>query len=911
MLEQQLSMRVLSGVKRMAFEKPYVFEDVPRTAGGRPLMPSAMANRLRDTLRAGAGAIVLTLLALLWLSLISWSVQDPSLTHATARSARNWLGMPGAVVSDFAIQVFGVAVLAVLLAPMFWALAALWREPVTCFGRRLATYLLSIPMLSAAAASIAAPAAWPVYTGLGGITGDVAFRLVSAPAMIASATLGRPLTGVLLAALGLICVAVSLGWTGNGGFEARTVRARSRTASVTGAVSEALGHRVEPVLTTRAAQASQTSWIKTATANITAKTATAKTATAKTASAPVSPRQKDRFGPYASTAFEPFDDSLDDEIDARTAAVSRGIAERFAPASARDLPLEGPPSGPAWQNELDHTNAPHIMQDALHDAFGGPGHMPPYAHEAPPESVFEPVAGPAPKTATAVTRTPGYKRPSLNLLQRPIGGRSKVAHTESMLRGNARLLEDAFADFGVICEIRSIVPGPVVTIYEMEMAPGINPARVISLSSDIARSVGTSCLRITPVMGRSALAVEMPNQVREPVLLRDIFDADAYRNTMDVLPVALGRNVEGRPIVADLARTPHILVAGAPGSGKTTGLNAMILSLLYKHGPDDCRFLLIDPKMLDLAAYNGIPHLLTPVVSDPHKAITALSWCVTEMEERYKRMGALGVRNIDVFNNRIRNARKRGERLARTVQTGFDSRTGEAMYVQEDMNLEPMPYIVIVIDEFASLMAVAGNEIEGAVQRLAAAAKQVGIHLIMATERPSADIVTAPLRGNLAARVSYKTASKFDSRTLVGGEGAEQLLGEGDMLYANGTGQVQRIQGPYVSQEEVVSITGALRQQGHPRYVSELTGLAPYAPPPETPVTTSRTSVAPGSTDALFDRAVAMIMRDRLASSAHLQRRLNISPAWAVQLIGRLQAEGIIGPPGENGQHPIRIGAAA
>ena len=870
----------------MASRKPYVFEDVPRTRGGRPLMPSAMANRLRDSIRMACGIVILLMIAATWLSLVSWSIQDPSLSHTTSRAARNWLGTPGAVGADLIMQTFGVAALALLLGPMFWALAFIKKETVPKFGRRVATFLATVTMLAAAASAVTAPSQWPLHPGLGGIVGDAVFRVASAPLAVANAEFGRPVAGLLLLALGLWSAVVSLGATRKGRGADKTIRHTSRTAPAVHT-----SQRVEPVLTARAGTSHDA-------------TRTNRSAVQSTRAGP---RQKDRFGPYAGFEDDANGEPADAEFEAYTETASRGIAERFAPKTDYDAPhTQVMPAA--------HSNAPHTMRDTLTEAFTTAGRGATHTHDTFDAPAYEVLPPSAPQTvrATALVKNQAYKRPSLNLLERPAGSRAKPNYTESMLRGNARLLEDVLADFGVIGEIRDIVPGPVVTIYEFDPARGTNPARVISLADDIARGMSVASVRIAAIQGRTTLAVEMPNQIREPIMLRDVLDADVYRSTMDVLPVALGRNVEGRPIVADLARIPHMLVAGANGSGKSVGINAMILSLLYKHGPEDCRFLMIDPKMLDLAAYNGIPHLLTPVVTDPHKAITALSWCVTEMEERYKRMAALGVRNIDVFNNRVRNAKKRGERLARTVQTGFDKRTGEATYVQEEMNLEPMPYIIIVMDEFAGLMAVAGNEIEGAVKRLADAAKAAGIHLIMATERPTADIVTPGLKANLTARVSYKAASKLDSRAVIGGEDAEQLLGAGDMLYANGTGQMQRVHGPYVSEEEINAVASSLREQGAPRYVEGITGSDnDVTQRTRTYVPDVRTSLSPASADALYDRAVATITRDRQASRAHLQRRLNIQPKWAASLLQRLEADGVIGAADAHGHHQVLVGAAA
>jgi len=876
----------------MAFEKPYVFEEAALRGGKRPIMPSAMANNLRDGLRSASGVLILVILGAIWLSLMSWSIQDPSYFHATSRPPGNWLGTLGANTADLIVQTFGIAALVLLLAPMLWALAMLQQDVIGKFARRSLAYVASVLLLAAAASAVPQPANWPLHAGLGGIVGDAMIRVASPVMAAAHADIARPVIAVLLLALGGWLASFSLGVSRQRFIAEKTIRTKPRGVTITPHVSP----RVEPVLTARP-------------------TAPIPPSARATHAATTPPRHNDRFGPYAETALEPaIDDPSDTEFDGFTDAASSGIAARFAPQTAHAEPhLEPAWPHPALHHGYHHTapNAPHAMHETLADAFPAPGfdaQLGNDPYEALPQTTVRTAS------ATALARTQAYKRPSLNLLERPAGARSKPGYTEAMLRGNARFLEDVLADFGVIGEIRDITPGPVVTIYELEPARGTNPARVISLSDDIARGMSVPSVRIAPIQGRSTLSVELPNQVRETVMLRDVFDADVYRSTMDVLPVALGRSIEGRPIVADLARTPHMLVAGANGSGKSTGINAMILSLLYKHGPDDCRFLMIDPKMLDLAAYNGIPHLLTPVVTDPHKAITALAWCVTEMEERYKRMATLGVRNIDVFNNRVRNAKKRGERLGRTIQTGFDTTTGQATYVHEDMNLDPMPFIVIVMDEFADLMAVAGRDIEGAVKRLAEAAKAAGIHLIMATERPSTDIATPALKPNLAARISYKAASKLDSRAVLNTEGAEQLLGAGDMLYANGTGSVQRVHGPYVSQEEINAVASSLRQQSAPRYVPGLTGPdhdTTQLTRTVTPDPSTARPLMPVSDDALYDRAVATIIRDRQASIPHLQRRLNISPAWAASLLQRLEQSGLIGPANEHGHHQIRVGAAA
>ena len=500
-----------------------------------------------------------------------------------------------------------------------------------------------------------------------------------------------------------------------------------------------------------------------------------------------------------------------------------------------------------------------------------------------------------------------YRRPSLNILKRPPASRPGAEHTQPVLRGNARLLEDVLNDFGIKAEIKGIRPGPVVTLFEVEPARGIKASRIIALGEDIARSMSAVSARVAAVPGRNVIGIELPNVRRDTVYLRDLLEHDAWRTTEAQLPVVLGRSIGGEPVIADLARMPHLLVAGTTGSGKSVGVNALILSLLYRQSPAECRFLMIDPKMLELSVYNGIPHLLAPVVTDPHKAAAALGWAVSEMEERYKRMAQLGVRNIDMFNVRINNARKRGELLGRTVQTGFDEQTGEGIYVREDMAAEPMPYIVIVVDEFADLMAVAGKEVEGVVQRLAQMARAAGIHLVMATQRPSVDVVTGTIKANFPTRIAFKVASKIDSRTIINEIGAEQLLGAGDMLYGPGSGQMLRVHGPFVSDEEVKRVANALREQGAPDYVEALSRQLEAGPAP------AGGAAAPSpadSADDLFDRAVAIVHRDGKASTSYLQRRLGLGYNRAADLIDRMEQEGIVSPADNVGRRRVLIGEA-
>jgi S-DNA-T family DNA segregation ATPase FtsK/SpoIIIE len=545
---------------------------------------------------------------------------------------------------------------------------------------------------------------------------------------------------------------------------------------------------------------------------------------------------------------------------------SRAIAERFAPASADRLAKHSPASPEQVQPALAKS------QRGKSGLFGG----------------------------LRTSRASGYRPPPANLLKRPQASQSRPGITQNVLRGTARLLEEVLADFSIKGEVRDIKPGPVVTLFEVEPARGTKSSRVVGLADDIARSMSVTSARAAVVPGRNVIGIELPNMRRETVYLREILESDAFRSTDAVLPMALGKSIGGDPVVADLARMPHLLVAGTTGSGKSVGINAMVLSLLYRCSPEDCRLLMIDPKMLELSVYNGIPHLLTPVVTDPHKAIAALNWVVGEMEERYKRMASLSVRNIEAFNARVRKAQSRGQMIARTVQTGFDNETGQAIYQKQEMQTGTMPYIVVVVDEFADLMTVAGKEIDAAIQRLAQMARAAGIHLIMATQRPSVDIVTGTIKANFPTRISFKVASKIDSRTILNEQGAEQLLGQGDMLYSMGSGQTMRAHGPFVSDEEVESIAETLRRQDPPRYID---GVTDAPPSPDSVSSEERES----RQDDLYDKAVAIVLRDRKASTSYLQRRLSIGYNRAADVVERMEREGVIGPANNVGRREILI----
>ncbi len=466
------------------------------------------------------------------------------------------------------------------------------------------------------------------------------------------------------------------------------------------------------------------------------------------------------------------------------------------------------------------------------------------------------------------------------------------------------LLESVLNDYGVQGTIREIRPGPVVTLYELEPAPGIRSARVIGLADDVARSLSVTAVRIATVPGRNVIGIEVPNAKRETVFLSELLGSADWASHPGKLALALGKDIGGTPVIADLARMPHLLIAGTTGSGKSVGINAMILSILYRLSPDQCRLIMIDPKMLELSVYEGIPHLLAPVVTEPAKAVTALKWTTREMERRYRAMSQLGVRNVQGYNDRVTEALARGEVVTRRVQTGFDSETGKPVHEEQPLALKPLSYIVVVIDEMADLMMVAGKEVEAAVQRLAQMARAAGIHVIMATQRPSVDVITGTIKANFPTRISFQVISKFDSRTILGEQGAEQLLGQGDLLHMQGGGRIARVHGPFVADREVEDIVAFLRAQAEPTYDDEVTeGLDDEGDGGNAAL--SGIAGAGEGEKGLFDQAVAVVTREGKASTSFIQRHLSIGYNRAAKLIEQMEKEGVISAANHVGKREV------
>ena len=491
-----------------------------------------------------------------------------------------------------------------------------------------------------------------------------------------------------------------------------------------------------------------------------------------------------------------------------------------------------------------------------------------------------------------------YQIPPLDLLEPPPEPSTIRTADKDALTQNAKLLESVLEDFGIQGEIVKVRPGPVVTLYELEPAPGTKTARVVGLSDDIARSMSALSVRIAVVPGRSVIGIELPNMNRDTVFLRELLAADVFERQSGDLTLVLGKDIGGAPMLVDLARMPHLLIAGTTGSGKSVAINTMILSLLYRRTPKECRFIMIDPKMLELSVYDGIPNLLAPVVTDPSKAVVALKWTVREMEDRYRAMSQLGVRNITGYNARLTEARKKKEVLTRRVQTGFDEQ-GQPILEDQPLDMASLPQIVVVVDEMADLMMVAGKDIEAAIQRLAQMARAAGIHLIMATQRPSVDVITGTIKANFPTRVSFQVTSKIDSRTILGEQGAEQLLGQGDMLYMAGGGQVTRVHGPFVSDEEVETVVHHLKQQAVPEYDDSITE--------EVDGGIGLSTEAADDGDTLYDEAVAIVAREGKASTSFIQRHLQIGYNRAARIIERMEEQGVVTKADRVGRREVLI----
>jgi S-DNA-T family DNA segregation ATPase FtsK/SpoIIIE len=820
-----------------------------------------------------AGVALFAAVALTLAALGTWNVDDPSFSHATDSPVTNAMGYPGAVVSDLLMQFFGLASVAALVPAVLWGYFLSCARGLDRLGSRAAAWFGAALLFAGIAGCVTPPPTWPLPTGLGGVFGDMVLRL---PRFLSGSYPGGFLA--MLVAVVLAGPALGLFAYGSG-----LVARRSRAADPVGrggAIEEDDGE--DDGSGSLALGALAHLWLSF-------------TAFIRRSIAHRRDRRDDRRGRDAD--FAP----------------SGGHATR--PSPGRRAPSERiEPDFAPEPEEIDLDQDLDISAEML----GEPEAAAPAQVRNFRSTAAQRVADPAPRPAqgsrvqreaqTSFIGSGRFEMPSLHFLSEPKSIARDPSLSKDALEQNARLLEGVLEDFGVKGEIINVRPGPVVTLYELEPAPGIKSSRVIGLADDIARSMSAIACRVAVVPGRNAIGIELPNARRETVYLRELLASRDFEQTKAKLALALGKTINGEAVIVDIAKFPHLLVAGTTGSGKSVAINTMILSLLYRLKPEDCRLIMIDPKMLELSVYDGIPHLLTPVVTDPKKAVVALKWTVREMEERYRKMSKVGVRNIEGFNARVAAAEAKGERVTRTVQTGFDRETGEAIYETEDLDLEPMPFIVVIIDEMADLMMVAGKDIEGAVQRLAQMARAAGIHVIMATQRPSVDVITGTIKANFPTRISFQVTSKIDSRTILGEQGAEQLLGMGDMLYMAGGGRIQRVHGPFVSDDEVEKVVAHLKLQGAPEYLDAITADDEEDDDDDAP--RGNGGGAAGDFDDSedpYDQAVAVVLRDGKASTSYIQRRLGIGYNRAASIIEKMEREGIVGPANHAGKREILV----
>jgi S-DNA-T family DNA segregation ATPase FtsK/SpoIIIE len=786
-----------------------------------------LMRRLRELI----GLAVIIFAGVVAAALMTWSVQDPSLSHATSGKIRNLIGWPGAIGSDLLMQILGLGTIMFVLPVAVWGWRLLTHRPFDREAVRIGCWILCAALASGFASCWPHSMSWPLPTGLGGVVGDAIVRV---PAVILGPPgfLYRICLGLLLGIGVIVTCAIA------GGYGAREADPEDDISSIDD--------------------------------------------------------DEDTFEEEATPGLFSLGFFLHAAISTKS-RIGRLLKALFSLAVGRNETVRGHSferTEPSLRGRASPSLVPKDEEEDYDEEY----------EDDEEEEEEEPA--PRKRTAKASSRkASAFVLPPISVLATPKAS-DRFTLSKDELEENSRALEGVLQDFGVRGDIVKANPGPVVTLYELEPAPGIKSSRVIGLSDDIARSMSAVSARVAVVSGRNAIGIELPNAKRETVYLRELLTSKDATGSSAKLPLCLGKTIGGEPVIADLARMPHLLIAGTTGSGKSVGINTMILSLLYRLRPDQCRLIMVDPKMLELSVYDGIPHLLTPVVTDPKKAVVALKWAVREMEQRYKNMAKLGVRNIDGYNTRVAEAKAKGEELTRTVQTGFDKETGKAIYEEEQLNLDPLPYIVIIVDEMADLMMVAGKDIEGAVQRLAQMARAAGLHVILATQRPSVDVITGTIKANFPTRISFQVTSKIDSRVLLGEMGAEQLLGQGDMLYMAGGGRISRVHGPFVSDEEVEKIVRHLKTQGVPEYLEAVT--AEDETDEDGNAVFDNTSMGGGEGD-LFSQAVAIVKRDRKASTSYIQRRLQIGYNKAATLMERMEEAGIVGQANHAGKREILV----
>ena len=930
-----------------------------------PLLDQSVQAMLERRARELFGLVLIGLSAMFALILVSYSPDDPGWMVATDAAANNALGRFGAAIADTLITIGGLGTWGIPAVILAWGVRFATHRGADRALSRVVFAVIAIAFGSVYCATLVPDAEWSHSFGLGGLFGDtilgsliniapgtgaVSLKLISLIMALAFVAMMLFVTGFDMRELVMIGKFLALGlvvaYTG-------TLTLLSRTATGSLAAAQALNdhRRARAAAAPPPAPARRRDNLPAPMTVAAAPLRAEPRYPEPLAEQPqyAAPREKisllarlpqlmrrevepehELIEPPLSHAAAQAHMPTEDRIKSRIQGAIRQRSEEPAiPPLRREPPLVAP-SRPLGPQPLIADTRPFSPQPLVADPrpFRPEFAIAPEEDEAelPPRAplvadrrtpappiVQTPTRKPAPsRQALAEAQpalpfedhTPAYELPPLSLLASPSSVQRHTLSHEA-LEENARMLESVLDDYGVKGEITSVRPGPVVTMYELEPAPGLKASRVIGLSDDIARSMSALSARVSTVPGRTVIGIELPNATREKVVLREIIAARDFGDSSMRLPLALGKDIGGEPIIVNLAKMPHLLIAGTTGSGKSVAINTMILSLLYKLSPEECRLIMIDPKMLELSVYDGIPHLLSPVVTDPKKAVVALKWVVSEMEDRYRKMSKTGVRNIEGYNGRVREALAKKEMFKRTIQTGFDDDTGEPVFETEEFAPVTLPYIVVVVDEMADLMMVAGKEIEACIQRLAQMARASGIHLIMATQRPSVDVITGTIKANFPTRISFQVTSRIDSRTILGEQGAEQLLGMGDMLYMAGGGKVSRIHGPFVSDEEVEEIVTHLKSYGPPVYMSGV------VEGPEDDNAADIDAVlglgSEGLDDSLYDQAVAIVAKDRKCSTSYIQRKLGIGYNKAAKLVEQMEEHSVITAANHVGKREILI----